>query len=208
MEETAAAQEGIRSLMHTVLVGAVSKGGFDEESEELLDFLEEAAYLTKEDLEQIGELIENGTTRRNRARVRYLAALMPNHSLHELANAIHFVMDNRHISISDVRDVLRGQAREVPLEKIQTIGRLLTEGKSLRQTAREAGVSFDTVERIEGFIGIAESRRLHLVDVACDAVREGWSVRHYGRVANIPKSTAHVLMKKAQSVLVELGEIK
>lgn len=206
--ETHNVQEGVRSLMHTILVGSSSNTNFDDESEELTDFLKEAAYLTTADLSDLGEQIETlSATRRNRARVRYLAALMPDISLHALADKIHYVMDNQHLSISDIRDVLRGGKRDVPIEKIQEVGKLLFAGESLRSTAKTVGVSYDTVERIESFIGIAEARRLKLIDFACDAVREGWSVRKFGTAAGIPKSTAHIMLTKARNVLVELGEL-
>lgn len=194
--------------MHTILVGSSTNGGFDDENEELTDFLKEAAYLTTEDLSDLGEQIETlSATRRNRARVRYLAALMPNKTLHQLADAIHYVIDNQHLSVTDIRDVLRGGKRDVPIDKIQKIGEMLLNGDSLRSTAKEVGVSYDTVERIESFIGIAEARRLKLIDFACDAVREGWSVRRFGNAAGIPKSTAHIMMGRAREVLAELGEV-
>lgn len=199
--------EGIRNLVHTLLVGSLTNAPFDSESEELNEFLSEASYITSDDIRDLGTELNGGSTRRYKTRVRYLAALMPDKSLHELANGIHFIMDNNHLSVTEVRDILRGEKRDVPLEKIQKIGKLLSEGKSLRSIARDIQVSFDTVERIEGFLGIAESRRLKLVDYACDAVRSNWSVRKFAASASIPKSTAHTIMRKAKSVLVELGEI-
>jgi len=206
MNEAVRPQEGVRKLMHTLLVGA-PKTPYDDENDELQDFLKEAAYLTTQDLSDMGTQIETlSATRRNRARVRYLAALMPTKSLHELTNSIHYVMDNAHLTVSDVRDILRGGKRDVPLTKIQMIGRLLIEGKSLRHTAKEVGVSYETVSRIESFVGIQEARRLKLVDFACDAVREGWSVRNFATAAGIPKSTAHLMLIKARQVLKELGD--
>ena len=201
--------DGTEKLINTLVNGSVNNGTFDADNEELATFLEEAAYLTTDDLSDLGDQFEGlAAGRRSRARLRYLAALMPTRSLHELANAIHYVIDNDNLSISDVRDVLRGGKRDVPITKIQQIGSLLAAGTSLRQTAKDAGVSYDTVERIESFIGIAEARRLKLVDFACDAVREQWSVRSFAAKAGIPKSTAHVFMGRARDVLVELGEIK
>lgn len=202
------AQEGVRKLMQTLLTGPTSTAPFDDESEELQAFLAEAAHLTTADLTDLGDGLSGGpTTRRNRARVRYLAALLPNKSLHELADTIHYIMDNSHISITDVRNTLRGGKRDIPIERIQQVGQLLSKGESLRAIAKEVGISYDTVERIESFIGIAEARRLKLVDFACDAVREGWSVRTFASQAGIPKSTAHVIMGRAREVLVELGEV-
>ena len=200
------AQDGVRQLIHTVLVGHAD-APFDTENDELSDFLDHAAYLSLADLTDLGAAFEGyNAGRRNRARLRYLAALLPNKSLHELADTIHYVIDNNNLTISDIRDVVRGSKRDIPIDRIQKIGVLLTSGSSLRHAAREVGVSFDTVERIESFIGIAESRRLKLVDFACDAVREGWSVRKFAAAAGIPKSTAHGFIGRARVVLAELGE--
>jgi hypothetical protein len=207
MNEAVSNTDGVRKLMHTLLVGAPS-APFDEENDELYHFLKEAAYLTTFDLSDLGTQIESlSSTRRNRARVRYLAALMPDKSLHELADAILFVMDNAHLTITDVRDILRGGSRDVPLAKIQLIGKSLMEGKSIRQTAKDAVVSYETVSRIEGFVGIHEARRLKLMDFACDAVRDGWSVRTFASSAGIPKSTAHLMLIQARQILTELGDI-
>jgi hypothetical protein len=206
MNDAVTNQEGVRKLMHTILSGAPTPP-FDDENDELQDFLKEAAYLTTQDLADLGTQIETlSATRRNRARVRYLAALMPEKSLHELANVIHYVMDNAHLTITDVRDILRGGKRDVPLEKIQKIGKSLIDGNSVRKTAIDIGVSYETVSRIESFVGIQEARRLKLVDFACDAIREGWSVRGFASAAGIPKSTAHLMMVRAKQVLQELGE--
>jgi hypothetical protein len=207
MEDNNEVSNGVRNLLRTLLVGNVSNGIFDEENEQLQEFLRESAYLTSADLQDMGDNLYGGVTRRNRSRIRYLAALMPEKNLHELATAIHYVMNNQHISVTDVRDIVRGKNRDLPFEKIQQVGKLLAEGYSLRLTSRTVGVSFDSVERIETFIGISETYRLKLVDFACDAVRSGWSIRQFAAKANIPKSTAHVVMKKAKSVLIEIGEL-
>lgn len=201
------AVSGARQLLSTILGGTPNDGPFDKDNDELRDFLSEAAYLTTEDLSNLGDQLQTlSATRRNRARIRYLAALMPGKTLHQLAEAIHFIMDNDHLSITEVRDILRGGRRDVPLEKIQKIGELLMEGQSLRSTATQVGVSYDTVENIEHFVGIAEARRLKLVDFACDAVREGWTIRAFATAAGIPKSTAHLMMGRARGVIAELGE--
>ena len=199
--------EGVRKLVHTILVGNTS-GLIDDENEELISFLQEAAYLTTNDLTDLGDALIGGpSTRRHRARLRYLAALLPDKSLHQLADTIHYLIDNSSLTITDVRNVLRGGKRDIPIERIQEVGRQLTAGSSLRAAARAANVSYDTVERIEAFIGMAEARRLKLVDFACDAVREKWSVRAFATKAGIPKSTAHVIMGRAREVLIELGDI-
>jgi hypothetical protein len=200
------ATEGVRELMRTILVGHAD-APFNTESDDLVDFLDQAAYLTMEDLNDLGDAFDGlNAGRRNRARLRYLAALLPGRSLHQLADSIHYVINNGNLMVTDVRDVLRGSRRDIPIAKIQEIGTLLAAGNSLRLVSRTVGVSFDTVERIESFIGIAEARRLKLVDFACDAVREGWSVRRFAVAAGIPKSTAHGVIGRARTVLRELEE--
>lgn len=193
--------------MKTLLTGTSDNAPFDNDNEELRSFLDEVAYLTYQEIGAIGDKLNDNPTRAVRAKLRYLAALFPTKTLHELADTLYYIIDNKHIQITDVRDILRGTAREVPLIKIQQIGAMLREGKSQRFIKSQVGVSMETVQNIEHFIGISEAHRLHLVDIACDAVRESWSVRTYAKVAGIPKSTAHTYMIKARSVLIELGEL-
>lgn len=200
-------EEGVRKLLHTLLVSNLSNATFDMENEELSAFLNESAYLTTQSLNEISENLNGGVTRKNRAKVRYLVALLPIDSLHNVSNRIHYIIDNQNLTLSEVRDIVRGSSNDIPFEKIQDIGAGLKAGDSMREIAKKVGVSFDTVERIENFLGISEMRRLKLVDAACDAVREGWSVRKFASIVNIPKSTAHLFLVKAKAVLVELGEI-
>jgi transposase-like protein len=203
--ETSTPQEGVRALVRTLLQGSTTSATFDAESEELVNFLDVSAYITFEDLQELG--INGAHDRALRAKFRYLAALLPDRSLHQLASSIHYVVNSDRVSISQVRDILRGRGQDVPLEKIQQIGKELANGTSLRQTAKNVEVSFDTVQRIEQFLGIAEARRLRLIDTACDAVRDGWSVRKFAEVTGLPKSTAHTTLNKAREVLKEIGEL-
>jgi uncharacterized protein YerC len=207
MEDNLTIRDNVSSLMKTLLTGTSDNAPFDNDNEELRSFLDEVAYLTYQEIGAIGDKLNENPTRAVRAKLRYLAALFPTKTLHELADTLYYIIDNKHIQITDVRDILRGTAREVPLIKIQQIGAMLREGKSQRFIKAQVGVSMETVQNIEHFIGISEAHRLHLVDIACDAVRESWSVRTYAKVAGIPKSTAHTYMIKARSVLIELGEL-
>lgn len=207
MEDNLTIRDNVSSLMKTLLTGTSDNAPFDNDNEELRSFLDEVAYLTYQEIGAIGDKLNDNPTRAVRAKLRYLAALFPTKTLHELADTLYYIIDNKHIQITDVRDILRGTAREVPLIKIQQIGAMLREGKSQRFIKAQVGVSMETVQNIEHFIGISEAHRLHLVDIACDAVRESWSVRTYAKVAGIPKSTAHTYMIKARSVLIELGEL-
>lgn len=200
-------QDGLRNLLYTILNGSTNEAPFDSENEELTTFLNESAYLFTESLQDIAENLNGGTTRKNKARIRYLSALIPDASLHQLANSIHYVMGNPNVSVSEIRDIIRGEDRDIAYTTIQQIGKGLKDGKSLRSIAKDCKVSYDTVERIENFVGIAETRRLKLVDVACDAVRENWSVRKFATVTGVPKSSAHRLLQRAKEVLKELGEL-
>jgi len=207
METNSTIRDNVSSLMKTLLTGTADNAPFDNDNEELRSFLDEVAYLTYQEINILGDRLSDNPSRETRAKLRYLAALFPTKTLHELAETIYYIIDNKHVEITDIRDILRGHAREVPIIKIQQIGAMLKEGKSLRHIKQQVGVSVDTVCNIERFIGISEAHRLHLIDVACDAIRERWSVRTYAKVAGIPKSTAHTYMLKAKSVLVELGEL-
>ena len=200
-------RDNVSSLMKTLLSGTIDSAPFDNENEELSGFLNDVAYLTTQEIYRLSGELTDTPSRTTRAKLRYLAALFPNKTLHELAEIIYYVIDNKHVEVTDIRDILRGTSREVPLIKIQQIGSMLREGKSLRFIREQVGVSIDTIASIEQFIGIARAQKLHLIDVACDAVRENWSVRTYAKVAGIPKSTAHAYMIKARSVLIELGEL-
>lgn len=202
-------QDGVRSLIAAIQYGSPShKADFDVESEELNDFLDQSAFLTTEDIRDIGSSLDGGHSRKAKTRVRYLAALFPRElSLHDLTTRIHYVLDNRHLSISEVRDILRGGKGDISIEKIQHIGECLRLGQSIRSTAVTVGVANDTVSAVESFLGIGEQRRLKLVDKACDAVRDGISTRRFAALNGVTKSTAHNMMVRARYVLGELGEL-
>lgn len=202
-------EDGVRSLIAALSFGSLeSKADFDVESGELSDFLDQAAYLTTEDIRDIGSSLDGGHTRKARTRIRYLAALFdPNISLHELAPRIHYVLDNRHISITEVRDILRGGKSELPLDKIQRIGQSLRDGLPIRTIAENVDCAIDTVASIESFLGISEQRRLKLMDKACDAVRYKVSTRKFAQANGITKSTAHNMIVRARFILRELGEL-
>jgi len=132
-----------------------------------------------------------------------------------LALALHGILNNRSITVSDVRLILDGRAlydpskktNEVPVERIQTVGRLLTEGATKAAAADAAGVSIDTVDSIDQYLGLTLAWRDRMLTFACDAVREGVSVRRFGERENLPKSTAHRMMVQARAILIELGEL-
>ena len=201
-------EDGVRGLIAAIQYGSPPHvADFDTDSPELIDFLAESAYLTTEDVRDLGSSLDGGHSRRTKSRIRYLAALFPSSmSLHELTTRIHYVLDNRHLSISEVRDILRGGGGDIALEKVQRIGDSLRNGNSIRATADEVGVAIDTVSAIESFLGIAEQRRLKLVDKACDAVRYGVSTRKFAAENGITKSTAHNLIVRARYVLDEIVE--
>jgi len=151
---------------------------------------------------------------RLRSRVRYLAALWPDANLQDLTHRVHGLLNNKHFTVEDLRIILAGRrltdptkhTNEVPLTVIQGIGKCLRDGMSLRATARENRVAYDTVEAIEKFLGIRQSRENKIVDAAVDAARDGVSVRSFAKRYDVSRSKAHRLLAKGQSVLKELGE--
>lgn len=174
--------------------------------------LERMGYI---DLHRFSDEFEGETSRSSRAQMRYLAALLPDLDRGKLARAIAAIVDNPNLLERDIRIILDGRSladpsrrtREVPIEAIQTVGRMLMRGETIEETARAARVSVNTVEAIDGFLGLVQARKDHLLDDAVVAIREGWSVRQLARTSNISKSQAHRLMVQAREVLAEIGEV-
>jgi AraC-like DNA-binding protein len=174
----------------------------------------------REDLKVLGYsdlrsfIIEGTTVRSVRTRMRYLAALFPHLSFVELSNAIHAVLGNKSLTLSDVRLVLEGRrlndpskrTGEVPVEAIQKVGDVLATGGSRLAAARAAGVSVDTVNAIDDYLEISQRYDDNLMDIAVTGVRSGWSVRELAKVAKMSKSTAHRYLGRARLVLAEIGE--
>lgn len=177
--------------------------------------VEELRRLGYIELRSLCDSFEGDTTRSSRARLRYLAALLPDLDRRTLSEAIDGIVSNPQITPGDVRLILDGRSladpsqrtREVPIEAIQTVGRMLTRGETHVETARASRVCVNTVEAIDGFLGLTQAYHDHLMDEAVVAVREGWSVRELARYRNISKSQAHRLMQRARIVLVEIGEV-
>jgi hypothetical protein len=106
-----------------------------------------------------------------------------------LSEAITGIVSNPNLTEGDVRLILDGRSlsdpqqrtREVPIEAVQTIGRMLTRGETQAESARAARVSLNTVEAIDEFLGLTQAYQDRLMDSAVLAVREGWSVRQLAR---------------------------
>ena len=150
-----------------------------------------------------------------RSRIRYLAALFPDQSFQELCLTIGGVLaDAKDLTASDIRMILAGRdlgtgARtdEVDIERIQQVGKLLREGRDKKGTAVLAGVSRDTVQAIDWYLGITEALRQQRIARACDLVRDQVSTRKSATVLGVSKSEAHRLLRRAKSVLAEIGEV-
>lgn len=158
---------------------------------------------------------EFGTTRSQRAKIRYLAALLPNLPRRQLADTLHAVLDNRHLTTGDLRLIVDARSLadptkatgEVPIEAIQSVGRILSTGGTYASAAEGSGLSVDTVQTIDKFLGLTQAWADRVMDGAVEAVREGISVREFGRSMGLSKSEAHRQMQAARAVLVELGEL-
>lgn len=150
-----------------------------------------------------------------RSRIRYLAALFPDQSFQELCSTIGGILqDARDLTASDVRAILAGRdlgtgsrTDEVDVERIQMVGKLLREGKDKKGAAALAGVSRDTVQAIDWYLGITEALRQQRIATACDLVRDKVSTRKSATVLGVSKSEAHRLLRRAKSVLEEIGEV-
>jgi transposase len=155
------------------------------------------------------------TTSAARSRIRYLAALFPDQSFQELCATIGgILLDGRELTASDVRMILAGRdlangtrTDEVDIERIQQVGKLLREGRPKTEIAKLAGVSRDTVQAIDWYLGLSEALRQKRIAVACDLVRDQMTTRRAATVLGVSKSEAHRLLRRAKSVLGEIGEV-
>lgn len=175
----------------------------------------------RDDLRRLGYVdlrqfvADDANVRTDRSRIRYLAALLPTLTVPELAQAIHGIISNGDLSLSDMRIILEGRrlndasklTGEVPITAIQKVGEVLMTGGNLTAAARQAGVSVDTVAAIDEYLELTQSYEDHLMDQAVAAVRDGWSVRHLAKVSGMSKSRAHRYIERARSVLAEIGEL-
>jgi hypothetical protein len=143
-------------------------------------------------------------SRRGRTRLRYMAARHPDLSLPQLAEAVWADLGWPLVPLSDIRLILRGRSltnpahtmESIPIEAIQTVGRILSMGGGIRAAARAAGVSVDTVRELDSFTGIRADRRSAILAHAEKAVAEGVSVRVLAMQLGLSRGSAHRLMRK------------
>ena len=176
---------------------------------------QELRRLSHLDLGALRDEFDGDWARTSRAHLRYLAALFPSMPLGTLAQTIHDVVGNPRLPLADVRLILMGRSladptrvvERVRIEAIQSVGAVLQRGGDKQSAARASGVSVDTVEAIDNFLGLCQRHDDRQMDAAVAAAREGMSVRQLATMLNTSKSTAHRLLQRARSVLVELGEV-
>jgi transposase-like protein len=167
------------------------------------------------DLHTAVDELDDMSVRTGRAHLRYLAALLPDLDRTRLSQAIAAIVCNERLPERDIRLILDGRSlqdptrrtNEVPVEAIQTVGRMLSQGRGIREAARAARVGKNTVMAIDNYLGLTTAYQDKVLDDAITAVREGWSVRELAAVAGVSKSQAHRLIRKAREVLAEIGEV-
>lgn len=159
---------------------------------------------------------ESMSNRTSRAQLRYLAALFPDLNLHALAHEVCAIIDNPSLSEADCRIILDGRSlsdpmvrtREIPLSKIQALGKLLQSGVALVEAARRVGLARNTARAIDDYLGLSEAHEAKKLSSAIELVREGASSRDIARALGVSSSTGHRLQVQAIGVLRELGEVK
>ena len=199
-----------RCLVEMNLKSVLSNKKIYDEDTGIEEVLAELEYANPLDFSQ-----DISNHKKMRSQIRYLAALFPYKNINDLTNRIYILINNDNFSIDELRQILNGRllsdpskkTNEIPVKVIQGIGKCLSEGMSIRATAVEMRVSYDTVEAIEKYLGIKSALHSRHIGYAVNAVRDGLSVRRFGSRYNIPKSTAHRLLIEAKKVLVELGEV-
>lgn len=151
-----------------------------------------------------------------RSEVRFIAALFPKASLSELSELVFDILDSDRLTRQDVRLILAGYSlhdaskrlNDTPIEVVQKVGEMLSDGCSQAEVARTIRVSEDTVYRIDRFLGLSDAWRMRKVQEAGHALEDGLSVREFGRRAGLSKSTAHRMMQEARRVRAELNNDK
>lgn len=150
-----------------------------------------------------------------RSQIRYLAALFPDMSTPELATWLAGALGSRFYTADDLRLVLEGLSlndpskgtNEVPLDAIRTVGRILLASGNKEEAARQSGLSAKAVQAIDKATGITQSIEDYDMDTAVIAAREGWTLAKLAKVIGRDRYKARRLMRRATSVLKELGEI-
>ena len=150
-----------------------------------------------------------------RSRIRYMAALFPNKSVQEICVTISDILQGaKDLTASDVRSIVLGRdlntghrTEEVDIERIQMTGKLLADGVCKTKISALAGVSRDTVQAIDWYLGISDALDQRRVALACDMIRDGVSSRLGASRLGVSKSQAHRYMVRARKVLLELGEV-
>lgn len=151
----------------------------------------------------------------SRARIRYMAALFPDLTYHDLCLTLMGVLqDTKTLTLSDVRLIVAGKSldscertAEVDIERIQHVGKLLNQGVEKTRVANLTGVCRDTVQAIDWYLGLSEALYQRRVEVACNLVRDGISSRKAAPILGVSKSQSHRLLVKAKKVLHEIGEV-
>lgn len=155
-------------------------------------------------------------TELRRSEVRFIAALFPKVQFGELSDVVFDILDSDRLTRQDVRLILGGYSlhdaskrlNDTPIEVVQKVGEMLSEGCSQAEISRTIRVSEDTVYRIDRFLGLSDAWRMRKVQEAGYALEDGLSVREFGRRAGLSKSTAHRMMQEARSVSAELDNYK
>jgi hypothetical protein len=165
----------------------------------------------------LSALLDDGVaTRTTRAHLRYLAALFPDHNLVALAREIHMIVGNKNLTQDDIRLILDGRSvadpsrrtREIPIDKVQRLGRLLSQGVPVVDAARQVDVARNTARAIDDYLGLTQVYADKQLDTAIDLAREGASSRTIAEALRVSAATGYKLQQRALGILRELGEVK
>lgn len=187
-----------KALMSGTGVGALT-GRFDADT--VLPWLEEAATTS---MLQLSRPINNHEVSYRWA-IRALAACFSEMGSTELALRISSVLNNDQLTIPDVKEILEGSDRDLPLKKIQQIGKLLSEGEGYTAIARNLKVERRTISKIDKVIGITQARDDRLITYATQLAQEdNLSIRTFASKYNLTISKARNIIKNSQKITQEL----
>jgi hypothetical protein len=201
--------DGAKALIRAVLTGTYGlRLPYDDESWELKAFLSKCERLGPEDIERMSGRFISGTDRfvHERTLLRYLACVLPTLNRDELSRALHGIMSSPYLQLHDVRRIVDGTGNDIVIEKLQHFGQLVTNGTPVETAAVESGISKRAALNIESFLGLRKAWKQRTIDLAVDAVRNGWTRKQFCAVAGVPSTTGDRYWDKALSVLREIGE--
>lgn len=151
------------------------------------------------------DLVGDGCDPDLRRRLRFLSVFVdmgePDLGREEIARRVHEIVANPRLSLELVREIMAGQGRETPADRLRRCASLLVDGLRVRRAAEEAGVDHKVAEQLAVWIALPEARE-HAMRVEADrAAREGSTNEQFAARVGVSPRTASTYMRDARAKL-------